>query len=439
MFFPIIAKFIFVLVVFGQAALASPVIPPGLTWAQYDALHAASFGRSPSLESLSLPFLDLGVQEHTLLIGKDEFWPAFLRDVETTRQPIRIQVFGWTPDAFTEDFVKLLGRKVASGVPVQLLLDAKGARASFPGSVGQRLRRLAESLGIQVQVTRDIRLTSGPHFDHRKIYIVGENAYLTGFTFEEEMHSQKFDVGLRVTGELRNQLLWAYAMSWFYFGNSPSLSFGELERSWSVAGVSPWIESKDKSKEWTLVQNIPGGERRITKTLLERLDTAMDSILLINPYFGDREVWSAVLRARKRGATVTVVAPRIPEHPMYGKQFAADALQLSASGIDVRYYDGPENFGRLHGKVVFIDDDFAQFGSANLDPLSLRRNFEIVLQSRNRSWNREFKSRVLGNVMTYSHQWKGPSTEEDRQQIRKSAVCSSMLRSVLEWSVPIGK
>ena len=44
----------------------------------------------------------------------------------------------------------------------------------------------------------------------------------------------------------------------------------------------------------------------------------------------------------------------------------------------VRVYYQPPPFA--HTKLLLIDDDYAQFGSANIDPRSLRLNFELTVE-----------------------------------------------------------
>jgi cardiolipin synthase len=46
------------------------------------------------------------------------------------------------------------------------------------------------------------------------------------------------------------------------------------------------------------------------------------------------------------------------------------------AGVHVRYQPGPFT----HTKLLLIDDIYAQFGSANIDPRSLRLNFELNVE-----------------------------------------------------------
>jgi len=50
--------------------------------------------------------------------------------------------------------------------------------------------------------------------------------------------------------------------------------------------------------------------------------------------------------------------------------------ELLQKGVRV-YYQAPPF---VHSKLFVVDDHYAQIGSANLDPRSLRLNFELVLE-----------------------------------------------------------
>jgi cardiolipin synthase len=50
--------------------------------------------------------------------------------------------------------------------------------------------------------------------------------------------------------------------------------------------------------------------------------------------------------------------------------------ELVKWGVNVRYRQGPF----AHTKLFLVDEHYAQVGSANLDPRSLRLNFELMVE-----------------------------------------------------------
>ena len=49
---------------------------------------------------------------------------------------------------------------------------------------------------------------------------------------------------------------------------------------------------------------------------------------------------------------------------------------MIAIGVGVHFRDGPF----VHSQLFLVDDSYVQVGSANLDPRSLRLNFEIAVE-----------------------------------------------------------
>jgi cardiolipin synthase len=85
---------------------------------------------------------------------------------------------------------------------------------------------------------------------------------------------------------------------------------------------------------------------------------------------------SALQSAALRGVDVAVMLParsnQLPAH-WATRNMLRELLQFG-----VRIYYQPPPFA--HGKLLLIDDDYAHIGSANLDPRSLRLNFELVVE-----------------------------------------------------------
>ena len=96
---------------------------------------------------------------------------------------------------------------------------------------------------------------------------------------------------------------------------------------------------------------------------------------VINPYLADHTIIRGIIAAAQRGVVVRVIVPANPSPlPAVGAVrhwFAA----FKAAGVDIR-----EHPQFAHAKVVLADDTVL-VGTANLDALSLRRNWEIQVRS----------------------------------------------------------
>ncbi len=85
----------------------------------------------------------------------------------------------------------------------------------------------------------------------------------------------------------------------------------------------------------------------------------------------------ALLSAPGRGVDVTLIVPAKVDSHLRMTHYASRAYQadLLAAGVRIALYQG----GLLHTKSLAVDGQFSLFGSLNLDPRSLRLDFEITL------------------------------------------------------------
>ena len=83
----------------------------------------------------------------------------------------------------------------------------------------------------------------------------------------------------------------------------------------------------------------------------------------------------ALASAAQRGVQVTVVVPAKVDSKLV--RYASRALRdrLLAAGVRLAFFKG----GLLHTKSLTIDGTTSLFGTLNMDPRSLRLNFELTL------------------------------------------------------------
>ena len=100
-------------------------------------------------------------------------------------------------------------------------------------------------------------------------------------------------------------------------------------------------------------------------------------MILFTPYFiPPRELAGALSSAVRRGVKVDVILPA--KNNLFYVHHASRRFQerLVASGVRIWYQPPPF----AHTKLLLVDDWYALFGSANLDPRSLFLNFELNVE-----------------------------------------------------------
>jgi len=105
---------------------------------------------------------------------------------------------------------------------------------------------------------------------------------------------------------------------------------------------------------------------------------AQDSVLVVTPYFvPPTALISAMVMASLRGVRITLVLPEQLDLPFM--RWVADAYLWQLLEHGIRVFRQPPPF--VHTKLIVVDRRWVLLGSANLDPRSLRLNFEFNVEA----------------------------------------------------------
>ncbi len=111
--------------------------------------------------------------------------------------------------------------------------------------------------------------------------------------------------------------------------------------------------------------------------ILSAIGCAIRRLRIMTPYFiPDRTLVAALNAAALRGVVVDIVLPAKNNLPYVGWASQAYFAELLEHGCRIYYQPPPF----VHSKLLLVDDQYALVGSANLDPRSLRLNFEFNLE-----------------------------------------------------------
>ncbi len=79
--------------------------------------------------------------------------------------------------------------------------------------------------------------------------------------------------------------------------------------------------------------------------------------------------------AARRGVSVRMLLPGRNNHPLAGAAARHGYESLLQAGVEIWEWDG----AMIHAKTAVMDGELTLVGSSNLDPLSMRRNYELNL------------------------------------------------------------
>ncbi len=137
-----------------------------------------------------------------------------------------------------------------------------------------------------------------------------------------------------------------------------------------------------------VLHNAPGRYRPITDAIARLLESAADTLDVVNPYVTDRRMIRRIEQAARRGVRVRLFVPANANNwACAGAQQFHHAKLLDAG---VRILEYPT---MLHAKAFVRDGEELLAGTCNLEAWSLKRFFEIDLQLRSTAVAAQFDER----------------------------------------------
>ncbi len=139
--------------------------------------------------------------------------------------------------------------------------------------------------------------------------------------------------------------------------------------------------------------------RRVQQQVVQLMDRATCSLLIESPYPAfDKELRSAITRARRRGVHVTILTNSLQstDHLNVYAAYQNQKRSLLREGVRLREYCGKKI---LHAKTMIVDDKTWMLGSYNFDARSNRFNLELCLMGHDPAAARALRSNVQSRLV----------------------------------------
>jgi cardiolipin synthase len=336
-------------------------------------LSAPQFASMKTLADQISHFQLLGGNAVQPLAGGDEAYPAMLQAIRQARYTVALQSYIFDNDPIGREMAQALIDAQARGVQVRVLIDAVGARYSRPPIV-----KLLKKSGVRTALfmTNPLGVLRMPYANlrsHRKILVVDGSVGFSGgmniraaFVTALSRDDTNRDSHFRYEGPVVAQLLSVFAHDWdFTTGESLAGSLWFNHAAGVPAGATP-------------VRCVPSGpDRSIGSThnmLLGALAVAQRHVRIQSPYFlPDQTLIGALATTARRGVKVDIVIPGKNNLRLVDYAMTAQLDQVIRCGCRVWRTTGAFD----HSKLMTVDDAWSYTGSSNLDPRSLRLNFEL--------------------------------------------------------------
>ncbi len=307
----------------------------------------------------------------TSLLNGEQAYPPMLAAIRAARKRVYLITYIFETNKTGHAFADALAEARARGVEVKIIVDSMGELYSFPRAATFLKRR-----GLEVERFLPLRLIPPALYvnlrNHRKILVVdGETGFTGGMNIgdrhclERETGTGVRDMHFMLRGPIVAQLEDVFLGSWEFCRKCT------VPRP--VAATSPAGNTHCRA----VVDGPDEDMDKLVSILLGAISAARRRIVIVTPYFlPSREMIGALQAASARGVDVRIVLPVKSNLPFVHWATRNILWELLMRGARV-YYQG-EPFA--HTKLFLIDGHYAHIGSANIDPRSLRLNFELAVE-----------------------------------------------------------
>lgn len=327
------------------------------------------------------------------LVNGDEAFPAMLAAIESARKTISLCSYIFDNDPSGLEFVAALGRAVKRGVRVRVLIDAAGARYSWPSIISKlRHEHVPCARFLPSSLFAPWRVATINLRNHRKVMAIdGHIAFTGGMNLRcgnvlaRKPKRPVQDLQFRAEGPLVAQLQEAFANDWAF-------TTGEI-----LDGPDWFPELKETGD--SVARVITDGPdvdfEKLRWTLLAALAEAQTSVQIITPYFlPDTAIITALNLAALRGVRVDILLPAKNNLPYVHWASRSMWWQVLERGCHIWLTPPPFD----HSKLMIVDSHWVLLGSANWDVRSLRLNFELNVECYGREFARQMEQIVARKI-----------------------------------------
>ena len=351
-----------------------------------------------------------------LLKNGEEAYPAMLEAIGQARRMVCLSTYIFKGDATGRAFAEALGSAAERGVDVRLIVDGLGGMIY---SLHKPWRKLRER-GVKIRMFLPPRLfppiMAVNLRTHRKILACDGTVAFTGGMNIGDHHlvtlprkGRVQDIHFRCTGPVAARLQEAFLMDWAFVSKIPT----------PPSGLCP--EETGNSHCRLVFDGLGRDKESIHELLCGVISSARHRVTIFTPYFiPPRELSGAMVAAVQRGVRVDLVLPE--KNNLFYVHHASRRFQARLVQKGIRIWYQPPPFA--HTKLLLVDDWYALFGSANLDPRSLFLNFELNVEAADPVFQKEL-SLYADEVISRSRRMKRSDYE--------TSSLSSKLFDALCW------
>jgi cardiolipin synthase len=295
---------------------------------------------------------------------------AMIGAIDKAREYVYFSTYIFDGGTLGRRFATALVAAAERGADVRVLLDGVGEWYSW-----QHASTLLQ--GTRVRFARFLPPRLWPPTlnvnlrNHRKILVVdGSEAFTGGINvrdryLDEIGDARIVDSHFRLSGPVLAQIYTVFLRDWQFATGDRLPPTRRVPQPTGAALCRVVADGPDAELD------------RLTALLTGAIGAARQRVAIMTPYFvPPRELIAPLQAAALGGVDVAVILPARNNLPYVHRATRHMLWELLERGVKVYYQPGPF----VHSKLFYVDDDYAQIGSANFDSRSLRLNFEMNVE-----------------------------------------------------------
>jgi len=347
----------------------------------------------------------------------DSAYAAMREAIAGAKHSVCLASYIFDTDRSGREFIDALIAAHRRGVDVRVILDGVGEWYSIP-----RAGSLLHKQGLKI--ARFVPPSLWPpavHINlrnHRKLLIVDDRYGYSGGMNIGDRHLQTLpngrpgttDLHFQLTGPIVSQMQQVFDEDWAFATGETSV---------------PRPASPAQGGGTAVCRTVTDGPNedigKLSMIIMSAVALARKRIAIMTPYFlPPPGLVSALQAAALRGVEVIVILPRESNQPLVQWATRNVLRELLQYGVHICYRPPPF----AHSKLFLVDDNYAIIGSANLDPRSLRLNFELVIEV--------FDAAFVATMGEHFQQVKDITTEETISGVDGRSL-PTRLRDAAAW------
>jgi len=305
----------------------------------------------------------------------DQIQAARIKAIQAAQHTIHFETFFMTPGRRANDFAAAVSERAAAGVEVQLMIDTYGTKG-----LSKRYWQRLKAAGVQIAFFNPFDWRAPSNYagrTHRKLLLIdGQVGFIGGAGISDDWDGEGqtspwLDIEARLEGEIVPILEGLFVQHWTYSGGEANLR-AETFRS-------------NPHQEQALILVTPGNNPTYRFSPIRALKentivAARKRIWLASPYFiPDQNSQELLIEAKQAGVDVRILTTSLENIDKKYVYYAAYELygDLLKGGVEI--YEYLPNM--THAKMLLIDDQWVNIGSANFDPRSFFHNEELDIST----------------------------------------------------------